>query len=470
MRHLLSTLLFVGLAYACTATAQEGAVQRLAEAVRYKTISYQEKERIDAAEFQRFHQFLRAAYPGVFSSLIVEVINDYSLLLRWPGADAAASPVLFTAHLDVVPVEPGTEEDWTHPPFAGVVADGNIYGRGTLDDKQGMLGWLEAVESLLAEGFEPDRTLVFGFGHDEEIGGREGAAAMAARMRELGLNFEWMIDEGGMIITDNPLLPGREVALINVAEKGYITLTLTAVGEGGHSSNPPEISTIGRLSAALARLENNPFPPRLSAPVRAMFETIAPHVGLPERLLFSNLWLTDFLIASQMADDRLTSSFVRTTTALTMFNAGVKENVVPQRAEAKVNFRLLPGDTPEALVERVTEIVDDPGIAITTSFWNNIPPVSDHEGAGFQVIATALAAVYPDAVAVPSLLTATTDTRHYIGLSGDQYRFTPVSMASASVSSIHGTDEYIGVDSYLASIETARHILRHAALRGAQAK
>ena len=188
-------------------------VQRLAEAVRIQTISYQERERIDYAQFQRLNDYLRVSYPLVFAQLQVETVSDYSLLLRWPGSDDTLKPILFTAHTDVVPVEPGTEDDWAHPAFAGVVADGRIYGRGTLDDKLGVMGLLEAAEQLLAEGFVPRRGIVFAFGHDEEISGQEGAASLAARMRELDLHFEWMVDEGGMLLSDNPLLPFKVAEL-----------------------------------------------------------------------------------------------------------------------------------------------------------------------------------------------------------------------------------------------------------------
>ena len=433
--------------------------ERLAEALRFKTISYQQREQIDYGEFKRLNDYLRETYPRVFTELEVEFVNDYSLLLRWPGSDSSLNPILFTAHTDVVPVEPGTEGDWTHPAFDGVVADGRIYGRGTLDDKQGVLGLLEAAEQLLTEGFVPRRGIVMAFGHDEEISGKEGAAALAARMQQLGLHFQWMVDEGGMILSDNPLLPDRPVAMVNVAEKGYLTLTLVATGDGGHSSNPPRISTIGRLSKAMSRIEANPFEPRLVGPVEAMFETMAPHVGQPERFVFSNLWLTGGLVANSMAEERLTIPFVRTTTALTMFNAGVKENVVPQRAEARVNFRLLPGDTPEMVVEYIRKVIDDPQIEISYDPWENVPPISDHEGPGFAVISQAVSDLYPDVLVTPSLLTATTDTRHYIDLADDLYRFHGMMMLSSQTSSIHGTDEFISIDSYEKTIAVARRMM-----------
>jgi len=440
--------------------AGDTASERLAEAVRFKTVSYQDRASIDYQEFLRLNRFLRVTYPRVFSELQVEIVNDYSLLIRWPGSEPDLDPILFTAHTDVVPVEPGTEDDWEHPAFAGVVADGRIYGRGTLDDKQGVLGLLEAAESLLTEGFVPARTTVFAFGHDEEISGRDGAAKLAARMQELGLHFEWMVDEGGFVLSDNPLLPDQSVAIVNVAEKGYLTLTLVATGEGGHSSNPPKVSTIGRLAAAVQRIENNPFPVRLVAPVEAMLASMGPYMEQPNRFIFGNLWLTGGVVADRMAEDPLTSSFVRTTTAPTMFNAGVKENVIPQRAEAKINFRLLPGDTPEMVMERITALVDDPAIEIRHDNWDRIPAVADYEGNGFAVIAEAVTSVYPEAVVVPSLLTATTDTRNYIDVADDQYRFHGILVDSSQVTSVHGTNEFVGVESYEKSIELAREMMK----------
>jgi carboxypeptidase PM20D1 len=455
-----TTLCLLGLFAGGTAASP---AERLGSAVRFKTISYQDHDQVDYGEFAAFHRFMRDSFPRVFAALEVETINGYSLLLRWPGSDGALPPVLFTAHMDVVPVEPGTEQDWQHPAFDGVVADGRIYGRGTLDDKVGVMGLLEAAEQLLAAGFSPARTVYFAFGHDEEISGRQGAKAIAARMRELGLHFSWMVDEGGMLVSDNPLLAGKTMAMVNIAEKGYLTLTLRTTGEGGHSSNPPAVSSIGRLANALARIEAKPFPPRLVEPVEAMLEALAPHMEQPERLVFENLWLTDGLVAGNMAKERTTAPFVRTTTALTMFNGGVKENVVPQRAEARVNFRLLPGDTPASVVDYIAGVVDDPLVEISYEAWDEMPPVAEYPGSGYGVIQAAIERVYPDAVVVPSMLMAVTDTRHYIDLVDNQYRFHGVRMATSQATSIHGTDEYVDVDSYEKSIEIARLMIELAA-------
>ena len=437
-------------------------LDRLAEAVRFKTVSSQNSAEIDYEAFQGLNEFLARTYPRTFDQLEVEYINTHSILLRWLGSDPEQNPVLFTAHTDVVPIEIGTEGDWQHPPFAGVIENNTLYGRGTLDDKQGVISLLEATETLLEEGFKPRRTLVFGFGHDEEIGGENGAAALAERMRELNLSFDWMVDEGGFVVSNTPLLPGRDLAMINVAEKGYVTLTLSTEAPGGHSSSPASTGAIGTLARALDRIESNPFDPKLVEPMRSALAMMSPEMSQPERFLFNNLWLFDRLIAGQMAKDSITQPMVRTTTALTMFNAGVKENVIPQRAEAKVNFRLLPGDTVEELIATITDIVDDPTVNISNDRWSDRPGVADANGDGFAVISAATSAVYPDALIIPSLLQATTDTRHYVNLAKDQYRFHGNSVTTEQARSVHGTNEYISRDSFNNAISVARGMLQGA--------
>jgi len=310
--------------------------------------------------------------------------------------------VLFTAHTDVVPIEQGTEADWTHPPFAGVIESGVLYGRGTLDDKHGVVSLLEAIETLLGEGYAPSRTLVFAFGHDEEIGGEAGAGAMAQLLADRGLSFAWMVDEGGFVLRGSPLLPDRDLAFINVAEKGYVTLTLTAEADGGHSSSPGKHSAIASLSRALVRIQENPFEPKLVEPVRSFLKTLAPELAQPQRFLFNNLWLFDGLVAGLMAKDTLTQPLVRTTTALTVVQAGVKENVIPQRATAKVNFRLLPGDSEADLIREITAIVDDPDITISNDRWADRPGIAAVNAPGYRILAEAIQTTFDSAVVYPA--------------------------------------------------------------------
>lgn len=436
------------------------AADNLAAAVRFPTVSHQDRTKMDIDAFLGLQQFLRTTYPLVFSQLEVDVVNKYSLLLTWPGQDNSLPPVLFIAHMDVVPVEPGTEADWTHPAFDGVIDNGVIYGRGTLDDKVGVISLLEATERLLSQGFKPQRKIVFGFGHDEEIGGTQGAGAIGNILRERGLHFEWMVDEGGLITSDNPMLPGRPVPMIGVAEKQYLSLRLTTNGEGGHSSRPPPQTTIGQLAAAVVAVENNPFPAKLVPPIDAMIERMAPYVDFPQSFLFSNLWLTSGLIANYMADDMATSSFVRTTTALTIFNAGVKENVIPQQANATINFRLLPGDTPDMVVEHARRVIDDSGVDIQMVPWQGKSSgVADTAGGGYDLIEKAALASYDDAVAMPYMLPATTDTRHYVDLADNHYRFHGMLVDMAQTSQIHGTNEQLSVESFEIAVDIAHSML-----------
>ena len=246
---------------------------RLAEAVRFRTVSYQDPERFPAAEFEAFVGWVAEQYPAFHSTLALTRLGGYTLLYRWQGSDEQLKPVLLTGHYDVVPVIPGTEERWRHPPWAGAIEDGVLWGRGALDDKSGVIAQLEAASELIRQGFTPERTVYFSFGHDEEVGGSSGAAAVATHLAERNVQLAWSLDEGSFVF--DGMLPGVDelMAPINVAEKGGLTLQIVAKAEGGHSSMPPRQTAVGTLARAITALEENPAvvaktassPSRLSA-------------------------------------------------------------------------------------------------------------------------------------------------------------------------------------------------------------
>lgn len=462
-RHLLCTALACLLTAPATFAASGAAspaVDHLAQALRLQTISYQDRDAIDYSAFTAFHRFLEDTYPGVHRALRRDVIADYSLLYTWPGTDPALEPVLFDAHYDVVPVEPGTEEEWTHPPFSGEVADGYLWGRGALDDKSTVIATMEAIESMLAAGYRPRRTLLFSVAHDEEIGGREGAANIAAHLAGKGVKLAYMVGEGGIVVEGNPMLPDRPMAMVSLAEKTYATLTLVARGEGGHSSMPVQDNAIVSLSRALATLQDNPFEPELVDPVRGMLETLGEEVGGMQGWLMTNTWLSKPLLLKIMAAERDTQGMVRSTTGITMFNAGVKENVIPQVAEAKVNFRLLPGTSVDDLIASVEKLIDDPRIGIRADTWKTSPPVADADAPAYATIANAIRAEVPDVVVTPALLSATTDTPHYRDLAPNIYRFHPITVGMDQTATIHGTDERIALDSIERSVAITRALVR----------
>ena len=276
--------------------------------------------------------------------MTMEKILTHAMLMTWTGTDASLPPVILMAHQDVVPVNPGTDADWTHGPFGGVVADGYIWGRGAMDDKGSLIAILEAGEALAKSSWAPKRTVIFAFGHDEEVSGA-GAQEIFALLKSRNVTPAMVLDEGYAVL-DNYPLTGKPAALIGVAEKGYISLQITATTEGGHSSRPPRESGAVRIARALVALEENQMPADLSAPpFNQMIEAVAADLPFTTRLAFANQWLLGSVITGQVSGDASANAIVRTTTAPTMMTGSIKDNVLPQRASAVVNFRIHPNDT-----------------------------------------------------------------------------------------------------------------------------
>ncbi|MGH1374103.1 MAG: M20/M25/M40 family metallo-hydrolase [Cellvibrionaceae bacterium] len=440
--------------------ATELAVKHLSEAIQFQTVSHQQRDHIDLTEFARFTRYLEQTYSVAFERLEVEKIAEHSLLMTWQGSNAELKPVLLDAHYDVVPIEPGTENEWHYPPFEGKIADGFLWGRGAIDDKSTVIATLEALETLVEDGFVPERTLIFSFAHDEEIGGAQGAANIAKHLAAKGVELEFMVGEGGLVVEDNPMLPGKSMAMIALAEKTYVTLTLKATGDGGHSSMPVANNAVINLSRAVTALHDNPFDPELVSPMTDMLNVLGKEVGGFNGWMMRNQWISAPILASVMSEDPATNPQVRSTTAVTMFDAGIKENVISQKAEAKVNFRLLPGYTPEQLVEDVKAIIDDESIEIESDAWKKSPPVADIHGHGYDKVKTSIETVLPETITVPGMLTATTDSPHYAELAPNIYRFHPFTLSMSDTKSIHGTNERISIESIHTSVKLSTELIK----------
>ena len=442
----------------------EAAAGRLAGAVRFPTVSHEQGRNVEGAALLGLHRYLEQSFPKVHATLAREVVAGYSLLYTWKGKNPALPPVLLMSHLDVVPVEPGTERQWTHPPFSGQIADGFVWGRGTLDDKAGVLAILEAAEILLGRGFQPERTVLFAFGHDEEVGGQRGAAAIAALVERRGVRPEFILDEGGALAVGMVEGIQAPVALIGTAEKGSVSAELVAQSPGGHSSMPPPHTAIGLVAAAVERLENNPMPARIAGVTRESFEYLAPEMPFLPRMFLSNLWLFGPLAERQFAAEPAANARIRTSTAATIIQGGTKENVLPQEARAVVNFRILPGDTIEDVMRHVRETAG-PGVQVRQSgnFAAEPSPESDPGSPAFVLIQRTIGQVFPGAVVAPNLLAGGTDTKHYQGLSRNVYRFLPIPVTSEDLPRLHGTNERIGVEDHTVSIRFYAQLLRNAA-------
>ncbi len=435
----------------------------LSRLIQCKTISSQEKPNFDPAEFIAFHEVLEKSFPRIHKTLKKDVVNNFSLLYTWNGTDSSLKPIVLLAHIDVVPISAGTEKDWTYPPFSGQIADNFVWGRGSLDDKGCLTAIMEAIEALLVDGYTPRRTLYLAFGHDEEILGDQGAAHLAALLEARNINADWILDEGAIIGIN--LVPGvtQPVSMIGIAEKGYVTLELSAEQEGGHSSMPPTQSAIGILSSAIHHLQANPLPAKLEGPSMQLFDFVGPEMGLGMKFLFANKWLFGFLIERELETTNSGNAAIRTTLAPTIFHAGTKENVLPQKALAKVNLRLYPGDSIEEVIDKVKNIVNDPRVHINFARQGakEASPVSDIHSDSFKLIQSTITQVFPNTITAPFLVLGGTDTRHYQEISRNIYRFLPIRFTSEDLARLHGTNERLNLDSLEEMIKFYIQLIRN---------
>jgi carboxypeptidase PM20D1 len=429
------------------------AVGRLAGAIRIQTIS-EPLAAPNQAALSQLRAYFEQSFPHVHATLKREIVGDGALLFTWQGGDASLAPLLLMGHMDVVPVDNTSLDRWKHPPFSADIADGYVWGRGASDDKAAVVSILEAAEALLAQGFTPKRTIIFAFGNDEENDGH-GAEALAALLNSRGVHPEMVMDEGGFIARG--LVPGvsGDVALVSVAEKGIASVQLQVNAPGGHSSRPPKHTAIGRLSVALARVEKHQMHARISPTAGKMLDALAPSMGFGERLVVTNRWLLGPVLIKSLEQSPGGNALVRTTTALTMMNAGVKDNVLPTQATAVVNFRILPGDTIQGVLAHVRKVVKDPEVHISLypTTAGEASPESPTDSSGYKLLKQTIEEFFPDAPVTPNLLVARTDSVHYYQLTPNVYRFFPQVRDEADVETIHGINERIKVTDYARAVQ-----------------
>ena len=437
------------------------AAATLSDAIKIKTISYSDTSKTEAAAFDTLFKFMELRFPSVHSALSREIINEHSLLYTWTGTRPELNPTLLLAHTDVVPADWGSTSAWKVDPFAGIIENDTIWGRGTLDDKMSVFGILEAVESLLKNGYQPERTVILAFGHDEEIGGDNGAARLAAILVQRQIKADFVLDEGGLIVEDG--VPGitLPVALVGIAEKGYLSLKLTGKAVSGHSSMPPKQTAIGVLSQAIVDLQENPMPSALDGPIREMLVTLAPETSFPFNFLFSNLWAFGGIIESQLAAAPKSNALIRTTMAPTMIQAGVKDNVLPSEAMAVVNFRLKPGDSIDDVIHHVETVIDNPDITVGLygSGGNPASKVSSHRSEQFTALAKSIRQIFPDVLVSPYISVGGTDAIHYEDVSDNIFRFSPMQLSSERLDGLHGANERIAIWEYERMISFYRQVI-----------
>jgi len=447
----------------------DGAAQRLAKAVTFRTISDQDRDDFDTKAFDDYHAYLVQTYPEVHKTLKREILGDprpYSLLYTWEGTDPDLEPLLFYAHQDVVPVPEDSRDQWDQDPFAGTIADGHIWGRGVLDDKNQIHGILEAAEMKIKEGWQPRRTMYFVFGQDEEVGGPEGARYIAEVLEERGIKrFAFVMDESA------PLIPGvfpgisANTALIGIAQKGFLSLELAINGVGGHSSQPPEESNIGILAKAITKLEAAQFPYRIHPALRAQYRYMGPELDEAKQPMYAAVAfgkdgeMTDLekQFIEEMAGNQVTRAMLHTTIAVTMFNAGIKDNVLPPSATAVVNFRPMPGDIPEVIIEHVKEAIGDDRITVTDiSASTPATAVANPDSDAFRTLDRTIRQIWGnDLIVAPFFVIGGSDSKHFQArpFAPDVFTITGIQLESMNeFAGFHGVNERIKVDEYAKTI------------------
>ncbi|KAK7489673.1 hypothetical protein BaRGS_00019068 [Batillaria attramentaria] len=433
-------------------------------ALRFETVS-RDRHDYSRHELAQLCQFIIQAYPVLHSSPHVkhELVANYSLLYTVRGSDSSLTPYLLASHLDVVPAD---QSQWEAPPFSADIINDFIYARGTIDDKHGVMGILEALEYLLSNGFQARRSFYVAFGHDEEVTGLDGAYNLAETLRSRGVTkLEFISDEGLTVV--HGIVPGltKSAGLIGTAEKGQVVLKLKVKAGTGHSSMPPPENSISILAKAIHRLESNPHPSMFGyGPEGEMFEHLASDMQLPHRLVMSNLWLFRPLVSWVLSQKPATNAIVRTVTGITKFNAGIKDNVIPPEAEAIVNHRIHPAQTVQEVIDYDRYIIGDDRVEIVVKGAMEPHPIapSGPDDFGYQVVKNSIRQVWTEAVVAPGVMIGNTDTRHYLQFTHNVYRFSPTFMYPNDTTRFHGINERISKKNYEQAINFYHHLILNA--------
>ena len=444
---------------------EDAVVSRLCRMVQFETIANYDGEKTDFAPFRALHSYMQKAFSVVFQTCEWEVVNQGSLLLRWKGT-GEEKPFLLMSHLDVVPVTPGTESDWNYPAFSGAVTEqGEIYGRGTLDIKNMVCAELCAAEYLMERGFRPNRDIYFAFGHDEEVGGANGAEAIATLLQSRGVRLEFVIDEGCGICHGERLgAPNTILGRVGIFEKGYLDLMLTAHSEGGHSSKPLPHTALGEVARAIVALEDHPMPASLPQPYYEYYRILGPHLEDEElRTYAKNLENDAAPLLDYLQKNPEGNAMVRTTAAATQAWGSPAGNVLPQKAQVNINFRLKPGDTLEDVLKHVKDTVQNDAIECELHQACAASKISITNGEGYALIGKVLHDFYPEALLVPMGMLGATDSRKFENICDAIYRFAPFFCGTKYENTVHATNEHIETKDLIFGTKFLIHLIVQAA-------
>lgn len=436
--------------------------QHLSGMIKIKTITSNSMEGFDREAFLAFHKYLEKTYPLIHKTLEKEVVNEYGLLYRWEGIGSGKKPFLMMAHIDVVPADERTADKWEHPAFSGDIADGFVWGRGTIDMKGQLAAIMESVEYLLHQGFKPKRDIYIAFGFDEESMGSLGAQRIADRLEEKGVHFDFVLDEGGIFLDGKEMGIKAMVATIGICEKGYTDIKLTAESTGGHASRPPKQTAVGALSKAIVALEKHQMKPKPNDALKAMLERVGGYMRFPLNVIAANLPLTKPLLLKAFTLKPSGAAMVRTTTAPTMLKGSSAPNVLAERAEANINFRISPTDDLEKLLKHIRKTVGS-GVKAEVAVYPHPSRVSGTESEAYGIIEQTAKEMFGEYLISPYLMVATTDSRWFGKITDGIYQFEPFPSLTEDYRKIHAAGERLAIDSLCEGVEYFIRLVKRAA-------
>ncbi len=436
---------------------KEKAVRDLQQMIRCKTVSYVDESREDEAEFDKFYALLPELFPNVYKTCEFTKLTKRSILFRWKGKDSSQCRVMM-AHYDVVPVQ---ENGWTKPAFDGVLEDGVLWGRGTLDTKGTLNGVLQAAEQLISENYIPQNDVYFAFAGNEEQDGY-GAPSIVNYFKEKGIRPLMVCDEGGAVV--EKVFPGvkQPCAMVGIAEKGMFNLRFTIKSKGGHASSPAPHTPVGRLSAACVKVENHPFKFKISEPVKQLFNTLGRRSTFFYRMIFANLWLFGGLLnfICKKSGGEL-NALVRTTVAFTQMEGSQAPNVIPAQAEMVANLRIMCGETPATAQAYLEKVIDDKEVEYSTIYASNPSAISRAEGEEWERLKKVIMQTWEGTLVSPYLMLACSDSRHYGEICDCVYRFSAMALSKEERGMIHGNDERIPVETVAKTVEFYLRLLQN---------
>lgn len=463
----------------------DSAIQRLSGGLKIPTVSSGELGDFNYSTFDTIKEYIKNSYPLIYQNAEFAEVNTYGLVFRLKGSNPSLDPILFLSHTDVVPpgdaeVKDKTEnifrpddqplpavsevsEEWDFGPFSGAVANGRIYGRGSIDMKGMLFSLLESMNNVIKTKYIPQRDIYLAFGFDEEVGGQQGAVKIAEHFRNKNVQFDAVYDEGGLILEKGSVTGiNSDIAVIGCAEKGFLSVKIKVKGLGGHSSMPPAESAIGKAAVIMQRLESGQMKPEVTPLINQFFTNVGGSMSFISRMAIANQWLLKPVLLSQLTKNNSTNALVRTTTALTMMKGSDAPNVLSPEVEFIVNFRLLPGNTVKDVKEHIANATKGLDVEIEEiDSVKEASAVSSSNTRAFQMIEAAIKEIHPTAIATPYLTVGATDAYKYQVVSKNIYRFMPIKINNAEKQSIHSTNEYLSIENYMKMIHYFEFIMRN---------